>query len=823
MLYSASDSSMVLGILFQNPSLVTSRKFPICSDDFKPILFHEILFKSIAWLFKNGAEEIDEIILDKFLQNYPSQLEVCMDNNYLDFIATAKQLVNPDNYELHYNIVRKYSLLRDAKDLGIDITSFYDEDKTEESQRENLNLFDIKKMLAKISEKTDKLNMKYDTELCKETMRAGADWENTLLEFESNPVMGAMLQSPYMNTLYRGWQQGHLLLRSGGSGCVDSETEYFNGKEWKSIAQYTPKEKVLQYNADGTAELVKPLRYVKLPCNEMYHFETKYGLNQTLSEEHRVIYLSKNNTLQVKSMKEVYENHIKSVKGFRGKFITGFKYDGKGIDLTDNEIKIMCAVMCDGAFTHSNTTLCRFHIKKQRKKDSLRNLFKESNLQWKEKKSAAEGYTDFYIYAPRREKEFLSYWYNCTQKQLQIVCDNILQWDGCTTQNRKSFSTTLLSTANFIQFAFSACGYRASLKEKNRVGRIRKINNKEYVTNTIDYQVNISSNKTCSLTNEKKNNIEKVVPKDGFKYCFTVPSSMLVLRRKNNIFITGNSGKTTTTIGDLCNVCATKYWDYKEERYVDNPNRDGDGFMIHTEMQQKTEVQPKFISWISGIPYHRILNGNYNKIEKERLIEAGKILYESHIEIFNQPDFTTPKLKDIYRQCFLWGAKYCFFDYIWDNSEFGSEYKQRVSTPIRQDMVLFEIAKVLKSLSEEYDIGTYSGTQLNGKESVNDIIDENCIFGSKQIKTKLDDGGIILPLRPKEMELVDTLLNRKGFGTCKRPTHITHNYKTRFSMYGQGVKVWQYIDLGTGRTEDIFCTNQFNSPLSVERTIINNE
>ena len=26
----------------------------------------------------------------------------------------------------------------------------------------------------------------------------------------------------------------------------------------------------------------------------------------------------------------------------------------------------------------------------------------------------------------------------------------------------------------------------------------------------------------------------------------------------------------------------------------------------------------------------------------------------------------------------------------------------------------------------------------------------------KEIKTKLDDGGIILPLRPKEMELVDT-------------------------------------------------------------------
>lgn len=501
MLYSASDSSMVLGVLFQNPSLTTSRKFPICSDDFKPILFHEILFKSIAWLFKNGAEEIDEIILDKFLQNYPSQLEVCMDNNYLDFVATTKKLVNIENYELHYNIIRKYSLLRDAKENGLDISIFYDEDKSEESQRENLNLYDLKKMLAMISATSDKLNMKYNVELCKETMRAGADWEDTLNSFEETPVMGAMLQSSYMNTLYRGWQQGHLLLRSGPSGA----------------------------------------------------------------------------------------------------------------------------------------------------------------------------------------------------------------------------------------------------------------------------------------------------------------------------------GKTTTTIGDLCNVCVTKYWDFKQEKYIDNPNRMGEGFMIHTEMQQKTEVQPKFISWISGVPYNKILDGVYTKVEKERLIEAGKILYESHIEIFNQPDFTAPKLKDIYRQCFLWGAKYCFFDYIWDNSEFGSEYKQRVSTPIRQDMVLFEIAKVLKSLSEDFDIGTYSGTQLNGKESVNEIVDENCIFGSKQIKTKLDDGAIILPIRPKEIELVDTLLSRKGLGVKKRPTHIMHNYKTRFSKYGQNVKVWQYVDLGTGRTEDIFCTNQFNHPLNVERTIIESD
>jgi Flp pilus assembly CpaF family ATPase len=45
----------------------------------------------------------------------------------------------------------------------------------------------------------------------------------------------------------------------------------------------------------------------------------------------------------------------------------------------------------------------------------------------------------------------------------------------------------------------------------------------------------------------RKNNVvpEEVVPEDGFKYCFTVPTHALVLRRNNKIFITGNSGKST--------------------------------------------------------------------------------------------------------------------------------------------------------------------------------------------------------------------------------------------------------------------------------------
>ena len=41
-------------------------------------------------------------------------------------------------------------------------------------------------------------------------------------------------------------------------GGVDKETEFFNGKQWKSVSDFEPGDKVLQFNENGSAELVDP-------------------------------------------------------------------------------------------------------------------------------------------------------------------------------------------------------------------------------------------------------------------------------------------------------------------------------------------------------------------------------------------------------------------------------------------------------------------------------------------------------------------------------------------------------------------------------------
>lgn len=343
---------------------------------------------------------------------------------------------------------------------------------------------------------------------------------------------------------------------TGSAGCVDCDTEFFNGKEWKKISNWEPEDKVLQYNKDGTANLVAPQRYVKNKKEKLWHFSTKYGLDQCLSDNHQVYYITSKGNLYHKTFGEIKQAHEKSVTGFEGRFITSFSYeDGKGINLSNAEIKLMCAVICDGSFSaeakpnqHSYYT-CRFHIKKDRKKKKLIEIFDECKLPYREVKSATMGYTDFYVQAPLREKTFTPKWYNCTKEQLQTICNNILFWDGSTLRDRKSFSTTIKETADFIQFAFTSCNYRATVKERDRKGQTYFTYGKSYLRKSIEYTVLITNRNLISMGGTKKGKktpIVEYLTKDGYEYCFTVPSHMWVMRRNGKICVSGNCGKSSS-------------------------------------------------------------------------------------------------------------------------------------------------------------------------------------------------------------------------------------------------------------------------------------
>lgn len=320
------------------------------------------------------------------------------------------------------------------------------------------------------------------------------------------------------------------------TGCVDAETEFFNGKEWKKISEYEKGDLVLQYNSDGTASLVEPLKYIKRESKGMYHIKNKYGLDMMLSPDHRnVTFWNKNSKPVINTTEDLTTYHNRSKYGFPRKFKKSFIYDGPGINLTDDEIRLSVAIFADGCFYSPSSKKCDISVLKERKKDRIVQILESSGRDYTIRK-ANNGYYHIKFYPPidGRQKTFPCEWYNCSQYQLQVIFEEVFYWDGYEKEHNQ-YTSIFKENADFIQFVCSAVGKSSSIYKDERT-REKNCH--------ICYRVDWSDRILRSIVDKNKKDIPFIQPEDGYEYCFSVPSTMLVLRRNDKIFITGNCGPT---------------------------------------------------------------------------------------------------------------------------------------------------------------------------------------------------------------------------------------------------------------------------------------
>ncbi len=328
-------------------------------------------------------------------------------------------------------------------------------------------------------------------------------------------------------------------------GCVSADTEFLTSTGWKRIDQYAPGDHVAQFHADSREiEFVAPLAYIKKPCAEMVHIAPARGTSQRLSPEHRVLYYREDGTHDVCSAAEFMEGlHKVGPAAYGRKFCSTFSVRGKsGIDLSDAELRLMVAVIADGHF-NSTTPRCVIRLKKDRKVSRLRRLLTKAGVKYNVR--ICGGQPDFLVFtfnAPRREKEFTAAWWDATQTQLEIIAEEIPYWDSSISARPSQgvrFSSAVEQSANFAQYAFAAAKKPASFTE---MVRVRKGRGAE-----VEYCVHARAQD--GLVGPGRKDSVYIAPNpEGFKYCFEVPTSFLLLRHNGYIFATGNTGKTFVAI-----------------------------------------------------------------------------------------------------------------------------------------------------------------------------------------------------------------------------------------------------------------------------------
>lgn len=314
-------------------------------------------------------------------------------------------------------------------------------------------------------------------------------------------------------------------------GCVDKQTEFLTEDGWITIDKWEGQKVATVDTETEGMEFEQPLDYVELPCKSFIHYKSKRGVDMVLSDEHRVLYTHANERKwRFITAAEMLEKHEQSATGFRGRFPTSFVHEGKGMNISDEDLRLAVAFQADGC---QRKDLVKNHVvfafKKQRKVERLEKLLEDAGITQYKKYITGKGISDFRVRLKRTDKKFEGDWWDVNSHQARIILEEITHWDGC----EKTYATTEKGNADYIQYLHASTGVRASIYKQTKEGRQNPV-----------YTVTKTGNNTVCIAQkhrEDKIKINRVVSEDGKKYCFTTTKGTWVARRNGKVFVTGNS------------------------------------------------------------------------------------------------------------------------------------------------------------------------------------------------------------------------------------------------------------------------------------------
>jgi tRNA-splicing ligase RtcB len=348
-------------------------------------------------------------------------------------------------------------------------------------------------------------------------------------------------------------------------GCVDRDTEFLTLVDglptWLPIHQWEKHQVCVFEPSTGSGWFEEPSGYVNRPSAGFYHLDTKYGIDQMLSADHRMLLYPPGperafSQYVVMRAEDFVKKHNSLVQGHDYRINTTFRLASSsllndvpflgvatltitGLNITDDQIRLVVAVCADGCFEKREgvqTNIAILSFKKERKIERMREILRDE--QYTVSSNEDTGYTTFRVKMPSISKDMRSLLGQASPCQLEVIAQEVLHWDG--TEEDNVFFTRDRTNADFVSFVFAATGRRSVLRED---------------VDKSDYRVYAHSNTKTGMKAVPHNKIEFVPSPDGMEYCFTVSTGFFVIRRNGVVAMTGNCGnmaiKLDTQFTDL--------------------------------------------------------------------------------------------------------------------------------------------------------------------------------------------------------------------------------------------------------------------------------
>lgn len=242
MIYSREEALNFLGKACSDLNILRDRNYEIVINDFDD-MFHKIIFATINNLaLEKDINEVDGIIVDTYLRKFPSQHKTFEMHNGIEFIEAIKNSSSKASLDYSYKTIKKFSLLRRFKGVGMDISELWNENSLDiseiEKQRAKLDTMTIESIKEFFKIKLIEIDLEFQSKKDSYSFKAGDGVEDLILRCQRAEHWGVGFQSKLYNAVFRGMLGSKFFIRSGSTGSGKSRSSLADMCEISCVARY---------------------------------------------------------------------------------------------------------------------------------------------------------------------------------------------------------------------------------------------------------------------------------------------------------------------------------------------------------------------------------------------------------------------------------------------------------------------------------------------------------------------------------------------------------------------------------------------------------